>query len=425
MGTATHTRVGRAALHPPSGPAHARASPRPAAADKLVLRADQPGWPCAEQFELGGIFADTVLCYLLAILPQVGRELEQWHARAASIPDPRLRASAGEALGKRGNVEGAALLATLVPGAYRRAAVRALVAYQTAYNYLDALSELPSDDPIANARKLHQALLVTLEPGAEHPAYYEHSPQHEYSHRHEHSPQHADATRRADGGYLRAIVDACREALVGLPSYALVAPTARAAAARIVDYQALNLSVSQGGHGALERWASEATPVSSGLSWWETAAACGSSLAVHALIAAAATPDLDPGDIARIDGAYFPWIGALHSLLDSLVDRREDRNGGRLCLLDNYPSTTSAASRLADLALRCKTACERLPSARAHRVIATAMASYYLSAPECDTAEAQEIARALTAVLGRPLSVALAMFRARRLLRKATGRIYT
>ena len=162
-----------------------------------------------------------------------------------------------------------------------------------------------------------------------------------------------------------------------------------------------------------------------GLAWWETAAACGSSLAVHALIAAAATPDLDPRDAVEIDGAYYPWIGALHSLLDSLVDRREDRDGGRLCLLDHYPSTTSAASRLADLALRSKAACERLPGTRAHRVIVTAMASYYLSAPECDTAEARAIAGSLTAVLGRPLGVAIAMFRARRLLRSLTGRTYT
>ena len=412
----------------------------PPSLDQLALRADQLGWPHTEQFKLGRVFADTVQRYLLAILPQVGRELEQWHTRAASIPDRQLRASANEALRKRGNVEGAALFATLVPGTRRHAAVRALVAYQTAYNYLDALSELPSADPIANARKLHQALLVALEPGAQHPAYYEHGPQYEHSPQHEHSPEHADAMQCADGGYLQAIVDACREALVDLPSYALVAPTARVAAARIVDYQALNLSRGQGGHGALERWATEATPLGSGLAWWETAAASGSSLAVHALIAAAATPDLDQRDIAEIDRAYHPWIGALHSLLDSLVDRREDRDGGRLCLLDHYPSTyaatrladpaphyasTYAATRLADLALRSKRACEHLPGARAHRVIVTAMASYYLSAPERDTAEAQEIARALTAVLGRPLSVAIAMFRARRLLRKLTGRTYT
>ena len=367
----------------------------------------------ADGVELYGVYANTVGRYLGAILPQVGRELAHWRAMAASIPDPRLRAGAADALAKRGNVEGAALFATLAPRTHRRSTVRALVAYQTAYNYLDTLSELPGDDASANARQLHQALLVALDPGAGRPDYYERS------------PWRGDGIGCANGDYLQAIVDVCREALVALPSYALVAPTARVAAARIVDYQALNLSRGHGGHGALERWATEATPVGSGLAWWETAAASGSSLAVHALIAAAATPDLDPREVVLTDGAYFPWIGALHSLLDSLVDRREDCDGGRLCLLDNYPSTTSAASRLAGLALRCKMACERMPGARAHRVIVTAMASYYLSAPECDTTEAQAIGRELTGVLGRPLSVAITMFRARRLLRSLTGRSYT
>jgi hypothetical protein len=54
-------------------------------------------------------------------------------------------------------------------------------------------------------------------------------------------------------------------------------------------------------------------------------------------------------------------------------------------------------------------------------VIVTAMCSYYLSAPECDTVEAQIITRALTRALGLPLNLAIAMFRARRLLATLTG----
>jgi hypothetical protein len=38
---------------------------------------------------------------------------------------------------------------------------------------------------------------------------------------------------------------------------AVVAPTALAAAARIVDFQALNLNERQGGQHALEHWAGE------------------------------------------------------------------------------------------------------------------------------------------------------------------------
>ena len=67
----------------------------------------------------------------------------------------------------------------------------------------------------------------------------------------------------------------------------------------------------------------------------------------------------------------------------------------------------------------------RLPNPQAHRVIATAMCSYYLSAPECDTAEAQAVTSALIRALGLPLSGAIVMFRARRLFRGATHRPYT
>jgi tetraprenyl-beta-curcumene synthase len=355
---------------------------------------------------LSGVFVATIARYLATVLPQVDRELVHWQARAQQIPDPHLRQATAEALRKCGNIEGAALFATLAPRASRSDAVRALAAFQMAYNIVDALSEMPNEDPAANGAQLHRALLVALSPGAAHDDYYTHS-------------QQGD-----DGGYLRELVDACREALAALPSLAVVAPAAVAGARRIVDFQALNLPEPQGGHAQLERWGTAAIATSSGLAWWEAAAAAGSSLGVHALIAAAADPRLDPAEVAEIAGAYHPWIGALHSLLDSLVDRREDREGGRLCLLDYYSSTTYAAARLADLAGRSMRAYERLPGGRAHRTIATAMVSYYLSAPECATSEARMISSALTRVLGCHLTVAILIFRARRLLRTATGRTY-
>jgi hypothetical protein len=54
----------------------------------------------------------------------------------------------------------------------------------------------------------------------------------------------------------------------------------------------------------------------------------------------------------------------------------------------------------------------------------TAMCSYYLSAPECDTAEAKLITRALSRALGLQLSVAIAILRARRLAATLTGNPY-
>jgi tetraprenyl-beta-curcumene synthase len=391
MAATMHTSNGRLAL----------AAPEPSDAE-IDGRTPMLG----NDLDLGRAFFGTVLRYSLRVLPQVSSELAHWRAAAAEIPNAQLRRAATEALCKRGNIEGAALFGTLAPAIHRPQTVRALVAFQAAYNYLDALSELPSEDPLANGEQLHQGLLRALHPDAPHLDYYA------YSHACE------------DGGYLTRVLDACRSALAELPSYRAVAPIARAAAARIVDFQALNLCESHGGHEALRRWASEVAPAGSGIAWWETAAGAGSSLAVHALIAAAADPHLQAVDPYDLDGAYFPWIGALHSLLDSLVDRAEDFKGGRRSLLDYYGSTSYAAIQLAGLTISARGATERLSRPHTHRVILIAMCSYYLSAPECYTPEGKETTDAITSVLGFPLRIAIRMFRAKRLLHSFTRRTY-
>ena len=395
MSATTHTSNGHA---PPRAPADTPTG---------AHRRSQVVATLAEPLALPYAFTDTVLRYLLLVLPPATRELAHWRSRAAEIPNPNLRRHALEAIGKRGNIEGAALLATLAPACERRRTLRALVAYQTAYNYLDTLSELTSPDPEANARQLHEGLLTALLPDVVHSDYYAYNP---------------DA---GDGGFLAAVIDTCRRALAGLPSFDVAGPTAVLAAHRTLAFQTLNLSETNGGHGELERWATDATPPSSRLEWFEVAAAAGSSLAVHALIAASAHPDLDAREVREIDRAYFPWVGGLHSLLDSLVDRGEDHRKGQRSLIGYYRSPTDAAIRLAALASRSRRAAEHLPDRHAHRVILTAMCSYYLSAPECRTAEGQTVGRAVSRSLGSPLDVALAMFRMRRLMHSLTDRAYT
>ena len=68
---------------------------------------------------------------------------------------------------------------------------------------------------------------------------------------------------------------------------------------------------------------------------------------------------------------------------------------------------------------------ESLPSPHAHRVILTAMCSYYLSAPECETAEACTVTKRLTEALGLPLNVAIATFAAKRLASTLAHHTYT
>jgi tetraprenyl-beta-curcumene synthase len=355
---------------------------------------------------LWSTFCSTVARYLATVLPVLTRELAHWRTAAERIPDPALRRLALQALSKRGNMEGAALFAVLAPRARRRETVRALVAFQTAYNYLDTLAEQPSADPPSNGRRLHEALLVALDPAAAHADYYAHHPQ------------------RRDGGYLAELVDTCRSAFLALPSHGAVSAAAWAAAARIVAFQSLNLTREQGGHDELERWARYQTPQGSGLQWWQTAAAGGSSLAVHALIAAAAHPDLQASHVTAIEDAYFPWICAFHSLLDSLVDLDEDRRAGQRNLLSYHASPQQASLAMQTLAQRAALAARTLPDDPAHRVTLTAMVAYYLSSPGASTPDARATA-AKVAAAARPLvAPALALFKARRLAARLTHGAY-
>jgi tetraprenyl-beta-curcumene synthase len=352
-------------------------------------------------------FAAVAARYLALVLPQVRRERARWRAYAEEIPSDGLRATACASLLKRGNIEGAALFAVLAPRAYRRETIRSLVAFQAAYNYLDALSELSSPEPQANARRLHQALLGALQPRAARPDYYAY---------------HPDAR---DGGYLAALVEACRNGLSRLPSHALVTATLATAAARIAEFQALNLSESQGGQVELEAWAMTLPGSSRELAWWERAAGAGSSLAVHALVSTAARASVEVTVAEQIDSAYFPTIGALHSLLDSVVDRDEDRDKGQRSLLEHYRSPLHECASLTMLASEARAACELLPSPRAHRAILTAMCSYYLSAPQCRSEQGCATRTHLTDVLGSTLQLSILLFTTRRLLARLAGDSYT
>jgi tetraprenyl-beta-curcumene synthase len=328
-------------------------------------------------------FLGAACRYWLTVFPRVGQEIHYWKQRAREIPDPALRAVALEAQrSKRGNLEGAAAFAAFVPRAHRPAVVRALVSFQLIYDYADTLSEQPCANPTQNGRRLHQALLVALDPDARHLNYYAFHPAGE------------------DESYLPDLIDACRVSIARLPCYDLVAPAAARAAARIVAYQTLNNWGPGGSHHAYADWASRETPAGTGLRWWETGASAGSSLAIFALIAAAADRRLRRSDAAAMEDAYFPWIGALHTLLDSLIDQEEDVAAGLHCLVEHYASSQERVTRMKAIADRAVQRAYELPHGRRHAIVVAGMTSFYLSAPEASHPHARATSEQVLGAMG-------------------------
>lgn len=298
-------------------------------------------------------------------------------------------------------MEGAAGFAAFVPRSRRALVTRAVVAFQATYNYLDVLAEQPHSDPVTNGYRLHEALLSALDPERSASDYYAHYP------------------GFRDNGYLQEMIEACRDALAELPSFSLAAPAALRAAERIAVFQSLNLSKLQGGDEQLAEWARTQTPEGSELRWWETAGSGGSSMGVYALIAAAARSDLRQTEVEGIENAYFPWIGSLHSLMDSLVDFDEDGVLEQRNLVDYYDSVQQAAQRMRMIALRASSSTRSLPHGRYHAIILAGMIGYYLSAREASTPRALPITESVGDTLGILAKPTLMVFRLRNLASRA------
>jgi tetraprenyl-beta-curcumene synthase len=344
-------------------------------------------------------FAHATYRYWLSIFPCARAEQSAWRQRAEQIPDRTLRAAALESLITKSDVlEGAVAFVVLAPPPMHRQVVRAITAFEIAFDYLDTIVELPNPNPVANAHSLGRALLAAFEPGGEHPNYYE------------------NYSGGDDAGYLKTLVNACRAAVERLPSFGVIAEPARHSLSRIVSYQSLNHGGTSYSHDAFAEWAQSQTVPGTGLHWWETGAAVGSQLFVLALIAAAGNPTMRAEQVVAIEQAYFPWIGALSTLLDSVVDQHADRSEDQRSLVDYYSSPQVAAERLQLMAFEAQRAVLPLSDAPNHSMILAAMAAFFHSAPQALAPEVGLATQAVLDAMGAWATPALLFFKTRRAL---------
>jgi tetraprenyl-beta-curcumene synthase len=347
-------------------------------------------------------FAHATRRYWLSVFPYVRVELNFWRGHAQQIPDRALRWAALDALYTKSDVlEGAVVFAVFVPPPVRADVVRAIAAFEIAFDYLDNALEMPNPDPVLNGRSLCRALISMSEPGVAHSKYYEHH------------------TARDDGGYLEALVNTCRATLAKLPSYSIVAEPVRRSLSRIVTYQSLNHGDAEGSHDAFREWARSQSVPGTGLRWWETGAAMGSQLSVLALIAAAADPTTRSERATAIEHAYFPWVGALSTLLDSVVDQRIDRIEAQRNLVDYYSSPQVAAERLRLMTVEATRRIRSLVDAEDHVLILAAMAAFFHSAPQATAPEVRLVTRAVIDAMGAWVTLPLLFLNARRALARS------
>ena len=355
----------------------------------------------------GIVFARAALVYWLQVFPDIRREVRAWQRRALTIPDANLRYVALEvSRTKRGNLEGAAAFAAFASRRYRAVVIQAQVALQAIYDYVDTLAEGPNPDPVSNSRQLHHAVRHALEPATVHPDYY------------------ACHSSHNDGRYLLALVDACRGALVTLPSRLLIAAATSRFARRIIRYQSFNMPKALDEDDPLKAWATQEIPAHFDLRWWEMAASGGSSLVIFILLASAANPNITPLEVRMIEEAYFPWIGALHSLLDHLIDIEEDAGNDQRNFMAQYTSSHEAAVRLHMLTQESIRHIELLPNATPHKLILAGMVGFYLSAREAHLPGLRLATKYILSASGASGSAALCMLRVRRAFgRRSVGRL--
>jgi tetraprenyl-beta-curcumene synthase len=303
--------------------------------------------------------------------------------RAHAIDDPLLRGLALEKLrDQRLHAQTAATLATLAPSRSRRHVVRAIVALQVMYDYLDALTEQPLSDPLEAGRCLSRAFADAIatdrQPGGDYYALYP----------------------RSDGGrYLKALVDDVHGALAQLPARFETNEVARRCAARFIEAQLRAHAVDRLGSAQLREWATREAKGKM-LGWVAYfAGATSSVVGLHALITAAADPHTTRQEAAHLDDTYL-YIGVLITLLDSLADYEHDvERTGRGGYISYYPDREVLQSELTCAARQALDHARSAPHAGHHLMTLVGGVAFYASLPSARS----QLARPVLAHIQREL----------------------
>jgi cytochrome P450 len=278
-------------------------------------------------------------------------------------------------------VDGAAMFWTL-PRSRSPELLRLLVAYQVLADYLDCTSERAANHGIRNGLALHRALIEAIDPALELSDYYRYHPW------------------REDGGYVRALVECCRQTAARLPSFEQAQPLA-ARAAGLTTVLALNHEPDPVLRDTeLKAWAARHFPEHGSLAWFELAGSASAWLTVLALLALAADTGRQQSDAEATYAAYLPWASLAGTMLDSYADASEDREAGDHSYVAHYTDATAAVERVGELLTTALAKVADLPNGERHHVLISSMAAMYLSKDSVRTPQTRALTRSLTHAAG-------------------------
>lgn len=305
------------------------------------------------------------------ILPDVRNALDGWKKVAGDIPDPELRKQALASIEtKKFHCQGGAVYAAANLG-QRHVLIPLIVAFQTISDYLDNLCDRSTSMDPGDFRLLHQSMLDAVNPEFELKDYY------------------ALRDERDDGGYLIALVNACRSGISKLPGYSAAQPYITDLVGLYTDLQVYKHIDPKLREAALLDWWEQHKEKTPQLHWNEFAAATGSTLGVFMLFLAASDAELNGKSAKVIHDAYFPHVCGLHIMLDYLIDQEEDEIGGDLNFCSYYEDKETMLTRIAMIVDGARKDVASLPASSFHVMIIEGLVALYLSDPK--VSQQQEI----------------------------------
>jgi tetraprenyl-beta-curcumene synthase len=306
----------------------------------------------------------SLIRFLRRIVPHAALELEGVRSLALSIPDETLKRQALASIdGKAYHVAGACILATFLSERAGRAYVELVAPLESIYDYLDNLCDRHPRVGIEAYPVLHQAIADALDPEATMHDYY------------------AAGPKGDDNGYLARLVARVRRSLRRIDGYERALPAFREAAQLYAEMQTYkHYPATRRERACIEWFERRKDRRSADLQWYEFACAAGSQFQVYAPLF-----ELFAGRPHAIQTAYdahFPSVAALHVLLDSFIDRAEDREHGELNFTTLYASETALRDRIVALANASTHNFAALPDPADHQFVLRIMLLFYLTHPK-------------------------------------------